>query len=74
MTFIDPHFKDMLTLVPLPAASRTVSGGAVRIITTDGGGSPGNHVIDLSLSDIERIRDVLTARLESANADAYVHS
>ena len=71
MTFIDPQFKDTLTLVPLLAVSRTVSGGAVRIITTGGGASPGNnHVIDLSLSDIERIRDVLTGRLESASSDA----
>ena len=72
MTFIDPQYKDVLTLVPLPVLRpRTVSAGAVRIITTGGGASPGNnHVIDLSLSDIERIRDVLTARLESASAGA----
>jgi hypothetical protein len=77
MTFIDPRYKDTLTVVPrvaVPHAAGPCTNyavGVVRIITTDGSGkSPGNHVIDLSLSDIERIRDALTARLESANADA----
>ena len=80
MKFIDPQYKDTLTVVPLPllrpvwTAPRTVSGGVVRIITTDGAGIPGNHVIDLSLSDIERIRDALTARLERAYADAQTLS
>ena len=67
LTFIDPDYKDTLTAVP----RTTTVGDVVRIITTAGGaGAYGdNHVIDLNLSDVERLRDALTARLESANAD-----
>jgi hypothetical protein len=67
LTFIDPDYKDTLTVVP-----RTTSdaGDVVRIITEDGmDRGSGNHVIDLSLSDVKRLRDALTAHLESANAD-----
>ena len=75
MTFIDPSNKDTLTVVPLPSVPLPIvplaaclvanyAVGVVRIITTDGyGKSRGNHVIDLSLSDIERMRDALTARI-----------
>lgn len=63
LTFIDPDYGDTLTVVP-----SAVYGA--RIITRNGiNKSASNHVIDLSLSDVERLRDALTARLESANAN-----